>query len=360
MSEEFTTESAQSEAVESTVQNESPETTSTAEVSSPQPQASVWDSFKSLPDFEGQDETSIARSLYQSMEREKAASRSLQQYQQLIPYAQEYLQNRESFEQWQQSRSAPQQAPQQAPQPVAEERKPWWNPPEVKAEHKRYLVRDDSGREAIAENAPLDARYALENYLNHRAEFAQNFLNNPEEALGPMVEELAQRKAQELIEAEFGQREEQSFVSNLEAENADWLYEADGKTPTEEGLAVQRYIQQAADLGINGAQARWDYASAMVERDLLEKIRNQKAAEAQAQQFNQSLPQQAPPPQPAPQVPQAAPVAQNSAEKDIEFLRREASRNPSRAAGQPKSQSPEGGLSFEERLKAQLQRDNLI
>ena len=79
----------------------------------------------------------------------------------------------------------------------------------------------------------------------------------------------------------------------------------------------------------------------------------------QAQQFQQSLP-----PQQAAQVPQqapAAPVAQNSAEKDIEFLRREASRNPSRGAGQPSQGSSDGGgQSFEQRLKQQLQRDNLI
>lgn len=338
------------------------ETTTTESVNAPiqQEQQSVWDAFKSLPDFEGQDDTSIARSLYESMEREKSATRNLQQYQQLIPYAQEYMQHKDAFEQWRNGQVPQQQQPQQAaPQaPQKEERAPWLGP-EVKPEHKRYLVKDENGRDAIAENAPLDARYSLENYLQHRADFAQNFLNNPEEALGPMIQQQAQQIAQNMIEEELGSRDEHTYISSLEDQNKDWLYEGDGTTPTREGLAIQQYIQSAAQMGINGAEQRWEYATAMVERDLMLRLGESEKRAQQAQQFQQGLPQQqaAPAPQQAP----AAPVAQNSAEKDIEFLRREASRNPSRSAGQPSQGSSDGGgQSFEQRLKQQLQRDNLI
>ena len=339
------------------------ETTTTESVDVHPQQESVWDNFRSLPDFEGQDDSSIARSLYESMEREKSATRNLQQYQQLIPYAQEYMEHKDAFENWRNGQSQPQQAPQPAPQaPQKEERSPWLGP-EVKPEHKRYLVKDESGRDAIAENAPLDARYSLENYLQHRADFAQNFLNNPEEALGPMIQQQAQQIAQQMIEQEFGDREEHSYVQNLEQENSDWLYEADGKTPTTEGLAVQQYIAQASEMGINSPEQRWQYATALVERDLLNRVRQNEAAAAQRQQFTQQLPpQQAVDPAPVAVPAQGAPpVAQNSAEKDIEFLRREASRNPSRGAGQPNQGSSDGGgQSFEARLKSQLQRDNLI
>ena len=335
------------------------ETTTTEAVDVQPQQESVWDAFKGLPEFEGQDDTSIARSLYESMEREKSATRNLQQYQQLIPYAQEYMQHKDAFDQWrngQSQQAQPQQPAQQAPK--QEERAPWLGP-EVKPEHKRYLVKDENGRDAIAENAPLDARYSLENYLQHRADFAQNFLNNPEEALGPMIQQQAQQIAQQMIEEELGSRDEHSYISSLEEQNKDWLYEADGTTPTKEGLAIQQYIQSAVELGINGAEQRWEYATAMVERDLMLRVSESEKQAQQAQQFQQSLPpQQA---APAPQQAPAAPVAQNSAEKDIEFLRREASRNPSRSAGQPKQGSSDGGgQSFEQRLKQQLQRDNLI
>ena len=360
MSEELlpqdSTPAVESTPVESSAAPEPVETTSTDNVQA-SPQPSVWDSFKGLPDFEGKDERSIAQSLYESFEREKAATHSLQQYQQLIPYAQEYLDNKEAFEKYQQGQTQPQQVQQAAPAPAPEQQESWWNPPQVKPEHKRYLIRDENGREAVAENAPLDARYSIENYLNHRAEFAQKFLDNPEEALGPMVQQMAMQQAQEMMEAEFGHRDEQSHVSNLESENADWLYEADGKTPTREGLAIQSYIQQAAEMGISGVEPRWNYATAMVERDLLNQRNAAQAQQAQAQQFQQSLPPQ----QAAPVPPQQAPVAQNSAEKDIEFLRREASRNPSHGGGNAKQGGGEASAgTFEDRLKSQLQRDNLI
>ena len=350
------TPAVESTPVESSASPETVEQTSTENVQA-SPHPSVWDSFKGLPDFEGKDDRSIAQSLYESFEREKAATHSLQQYQQLIPYAQEYLENKEAFEQYKQGQAQPQQVQQPAPTPQAEEPQSWWNPPTVKPEHKRYLVRDENGREAVAENAPLDARYAIENYLNHRAEFAQKFLDNPEEALGPMVQQMAMQQAQEMIEQELGARDESQHVSNLEAENADWLYEADGKTPTKEGLAVQSYIQQAVEMGINGVEQRWIYATSMVERDLLNQRHVAQAQAAQAQQFRQSLPPQQAAPSPQP----PAPVAQNSAEKDIEFLRREASRNPSHGGGNTRQGGGEASAgTFEDRLKSQLQRDNLI
>ena len=176
-----------------------------------------------------------------------------------------------------------------------------------------------------------------------------------------MVAEMAQKQAQEIIESEMANRDESSAVTSLEEQNADWLYEEDGKTPTEEGLAIQNYIQQAAQLGINGVEPRWEYATAMLERDLLNRARERQAAQAQRQQFESSIPQAAvPAPSPAPEPPQAPPTAQNSAERDIDFLRREASRNPSRSASRSQAGSEPNNLSFEERLKAQLQRDNLI
>ena len=184
------------------------------------------------------------------------------------------------------------------------------------------MVKDENGRDAIAENAPLDARYSLENYLQHRADFAQNFLNNPEEALGPMIQQQAQQIAQQMIEEELGSRDEHSYISSLEEQNKDWLYEADGTTPTKEGLAIQQYIQSAVELGINGAEQRWEYATAMVERDLMLRVSESEKQAQQAQQFQQSLLAAS---GTSTAIAPAAPVAQNSAEKDIEFLRREAS-----------------------------------
>jgi hypothetical protein len=82
---------------------------------------SPYDAFKQLPQFEGQDDQAIAANLYQSMQREQAASHALKQYQQVMPVAQEYLANRQQFEAWKSSQSQQQQVPQQQ----AEENPGW-------------------------------------------------------------------------------------------------------------------------------------------------------------------------------------------------------------------------------------------
>ena len=126
MSEEAVMESAES--LDTTTETTDTSAASAPEASTPeaaapaaQPQQSVWDAFKALPDFKGADDVSIARRLYASMEREKAATQALAQYQQYIPYAQQYLQNRDQFEAWQASQRQQQQpvAPPPAPPPAS-------------------------------------------------------------------------------------------------------------------------------------------------------------------------------------------------------------------------------------------------
>lgn len=353
---------------------ESASTESTASVSSTpdtsvpataaQAQGTVWDAFKNLDEFRGQDDLAIARRLYASMEREKAATQALQQYQQYIPYAQQYLQNREPFERWLSSQRE-QPAQQSAPQPVekttaAEAMRKWWNPPEVRESYKQYLVRDENGREVISQDAPLDAKHSLYEYQKYKADFAQKFLTNPEEALGPMIQEIAQQQAQQIVQSQFQEMQEQQYVSGLESENKDWLYEADGTTPSPEGLAAQKYIEQAARLGIGTPEARWEYATAMIERDLLDRLRGFQQQNAQRSAFEGALPQQASAAaMPQEQVPAPTNDAATQAQKDIEFLRREASRNPSRAAGSSDPRTPQSPLTFEQRLAKQLARDGL-
>lgn len=329
------------------------------------PQQSVWDAFKNLDEFRGQDDLAIARRLYASMEREKAATQALQQYQQHIPYAQLYLQNREPFERWlssQREQPAPQQPVQKTT--AAEAVKKWWSPPELRESYKQYLVRDENGREVISGDAPLDAKHALYEYQKYKADFAQKFLTNPEEALGPMVQEIAQQQARQIVESQFQEVQQQQFVSGLEKENSDWLYEADGRTPTAEGLAAQTYIEEAAKLGIQNAEARWDYATKMIERDLLDRLRGMQSQTAQRSAFEAGLPQRMAPAAAAPMAAPAAAAAPadaaTQAQRDIEFLRREASRNPSRAAGSSDPRTPQAPLTFEQRLAKQLARDGIL
>lgn len=300
------------------------------------PESSPWESFRSLPQFEGKQDREIAAGLYQAMQREEAASRALRQYQQVMPIAQEYLTNRSEYEQWKQAQRQ-QQAQQPAQQVAQQAAEGWWNPPKVSDSFRRYLTKDEAGRDVIHPDAPLEARAALTEWMNYRADFAQKFLNSPEEALGPMVQELAQQQAQELIEKTLERRDNEAFVAEIEEANKDWLTDPETGNVSPAGLLVNKYIEQAKSLGINGPRPRWDYAVAMTERDMMI-------------QHGQQEPQQAPPVQ---QPVQEAPPPQDMAQKNMEYLKREASRNPSRSSGAANSgdaRQPRPRRTFEQML----------
>ena len=221
----------------------------------------VWQHFRSMEGFNGQDDTQIAQRLYQALQQEQSAQHALQQYQSIMPVAQEYLNNRESFEAWKASQGqSPQQAASTQQQPQQpQEAESWWNPPKVSDTDKRYLSRDENGREIISESAPLDVAARLRDYQQYRTDFAERLINNPEETLGPMLEKVATEKAQGIVEQRLSEESDQNYVNTLEAENKDWLYDEQGNVSAE-GLAVQKYIQDAKAMGIAGVKPRWEYA----------------------------------------------------------------------------------------------------
>jgi hypothetical protein len=339
----------------------SPASQPTQSAAPAQQQVGYWDRFKSLPEFQGQDDRAIAARLYQAMEREKAAAKALAQYQQVIPYAQEYITYRPEFQKWRASQQQAQQAPQQqaAPQPQK-----WWSPPEVKESYKRYLTKDENGREIIHPDAPIDARNALLEYQNYKADFAHKFLANPEEALGPMVQEMAAKQAQELIQQTMAQKENESFVSQIEKDNEDWLFDKETGNVTPEGLLVHKYIEQAREKGIGGPQARWEYAVAMTERDMLaQQFDQQQQQQSQVQQsVQQFMAQQAQAPRPAPQPAAAPPRQPDVAQQNMQYLRKEASRNPSRSAGTATNdpRAPKPKMTFEQMLREEASSRGFI
>ena len=362
-------------------QSEAPEATqdTSGQVDSPQgienepvQQASPstpWEAFKRLPEFQGADDRAIAARLYNAMEREKAASRALAQYQQVVPYAQEYLANRRDFEAWRKSQS---QQVQQHPQVAQaqglqqpQQSKGWWNPPQVRDSYKRFLIKDEAGREVIDPNAPPSAREELYEYQQYKADFARKFLENPEGALGPMVQDLAAKQAQEIVQQQFEKVNNEQFVGTVERENSDWLFDPQTGNVTPEGLLVHKYVEEARAHGINGPQQRWQYAIAMTERDMLARVFDESQA-AQASQYQQRAVQQSAPPAPPPQaapVQQAAPAPQQDlAKQNMEYLRREAARNPSRSAGTANNdfRASKQKRTFEELLREDASSRGLI
>jgi hypothetical protein len=308
----------------------------------PQPQnegfSTPYEAFKSLPDFQGQDDLTIARNLYQAYQGYGQAAQQLQQYQQVIPYAQEYLRNQKEFETWQ-------AAQRQAAQPKPQEAPKWWSPPEVRDEWKSYIIRDpQTGKEIIDPNAPLTAKEALRQYQDYTANFARKFVTDPENTLKPFIEQVAMQKAQELVQQHLGQYQTQTYVQSLEQQNADWLYDANGQV-TQEGRAIQAYIDQAKNMGIQSPDARWQFATGMLQRDLLNL------------RYQQMQAQGAPP---MPEQPMAQPPVDPVAQQNMQFLRERATRTPNRSAGTTEPRAPRQKMSFEERLRSQLANDGVI
>ena len=299
----------------------------------PSAPVNVYDAFKALPDFQGREDIDIARNLYQSYTGLQEAQRQLQQYQTVVPYAQEYLRNQKEFEAWRRSQA-------EAAQPKPQEAPKWWAPPTVKDTWKNYIVRDpQTGKEVIDPNAPFEAQQALREYQAYTADFARKLVTDPETTLKPFVEQVAMQKAQELVQQQLQQYQATNYVSSLEQQNADWLYDQNGQI-SREGQAIQGYIEQAKQIGIGDPQARWQYATGMLQRDLLNLRYQQMQGQMQA---------------PAPQ-PQQAPVAS----QDMQFLRERATRAPNRSGGTTEPRTPRTRMSFEERLKNQLAADGVI
>jgi len=312
----------------------------------------VWQHFRAMEGFNGQDDTAIAQRLYQALQQEQSAQHALQQYQSIMPVAQEYLNNRESFEQWKASQGqSPQQAASAQQQPQQpQQAESWWNPPKVTDSDKRYLSRDENGREIISETAPMDVAARLRDYQTYRTDFAERLINNPEETLGPMLEKVATEKAQGIVEERLSAESDQNYVNSLESENKDWLYDEQGNVSAE-GLAVQKYIQDAKAMGIAGVKPRWEYATRMVERDLLlNKMNREQQQPAMQQQPAQPVAQQ--------------PVAQQptQAEQNMEYLRSQAMRSSSQRGASPQTnaRAPDAQMTFQERLLAQAQEQGLL
>ena len=211
------------------------------------------------------------------------------------------------------------------------------------------MTRDENGNEVISEDAPLDAKSALQDHMEFRADFAKKFLDNPEEALGGMVEKIANQRAEAMISEKFARMSDENYVNNIEKENKDWLYDEQGNVSAE-GLAVQKYISDAKGLGLQGAQARWDYATKMVERDLLLQAVNR------MQQPQQPAQQQAQPQAAQQQAPQQPTVEQ----RNMDYLRNQAMRTASQRSVGTDARVPKKQMTFQERLAAAAQESGLF
>lgn len=332
-----------------------------AESAAPEASApNYWDVFRSnVPQFSGMDDRSIAGHLWQSMHRERAAQQALAEYQRILPIAREYQQHRPQFEEWRRAQAAAQQ---QKPEPPPAPK--LWDPPKLREAYKQYLVKDEHGRETIHPEAPLDAKHELYEYQQYKANFAKNLLEDPEKTLSPFIEKVANDRAQAIVEKQFGDIALKGYVANLEHEHRDWLKDRAGE-PTAEGVAVNSYIKQMSNWGVSDPEVAWELATSLVERDMQRQVLNYLLS-SQQQGGAPALAPAAPASPPAAPPPQAPPQ-QTRDQQNMEFLRREASRNPSASPkgdlssqGRPTGRKLKGEDLFRQLLAEQAEADGLL
>ena len=159
-----------------------------------------------------------------------------------------------------------------------------------------------------------------------------------------MVAKVAEQRAQELIQQQLARRDEEQFVAQVEHENADWLRDEKGNVSREAVLA-QKYVEDAKRYGIQGAKPRWEYAKAMVERELLLNFYQQATTGLSSQQ-------------PTPQQPTPN---EDAARKNMEFLRQQAMRTAPRSSpGTTDPRVPPPRTSFEDKFRMKLAEEGLI
>ncbi len=314
---------------------------------------SIYSAFQTIDEFKDLDQRAVAERLYRAYQQEKESATALQQYQEVMPIAQEYLANRSDYEKWKASQNQPAAQPQAPPAPVQEKKESWWNPPKLEDKHKRFIVKDENGRDVISPDAPMDAKMAIEDHFAYRQQFADKFLTNPEEALGPMVQEMASKQAAAIVNQQMEDAARNQYVQSVEQANRDWLYDESGNV-SREGELTRKAIEQAASMGISSPEARWNYALQVVEADLMRRTLDAQKSQGQQTQFEEALPAS------APEV--EAPVEEPSqAEATLDYLRRAASRTPSRGNVQNTApQERQRGLSFEEQLKVTAEQMGLM
>lgn len=315
---------------------------------------SIYSAFQTIDEFKDLDQRAVAERLYRAYQQEKESATALQQYQEVMPIAQEYLTNRSDYEKWKASQNQPPQQP-QAPQPPPPEEKKdgWWNPPKLEDKHRRFITKDENGRDVISPDAPLDAKIAIEDHFSYRQNFADKFLTNPEEALGPMVQEMASKQAAAIVNQQMEEAARHQYVQSVEQANKDWLYDESGNV-SREGELTKKAIEQAASMGISSPEARWEYALQVVEADLMRRTLEAQKSQGQQAQFEDALPAAAP----EVEAPEREPT---QAEATLDYLRRAASRTPSRGNAQNNApQERQRGLSFEEQLKATAEQMGLM
>lgn len=225
------------------------------------------------------------------------AYRQAQEAQRWAPYAQQYAQHQEAFQNYLRQQQAQMQQPQAA--------QSWWKAPEFDPAWRHQMQRNSvTGQLEPIPGAPADIVDKYHAAVQHQQKFLDKFAFDPMGAIKPGIEEVAQQIAMQVVQQHLGQFQQRSQAEQLINQNADWLYQKDQGGNFVYGPSYQRtgkpelsqtgrmYANHVAALeqgGVRDQTALHQYAYAMTERDVLLARQSQGTAQNQQQQANQQF-----------------------------------------------------------------------
>lgn len=281
----------------------------------------------------------LAAAYRQQQEQAEQLRQEMEQLRQMAALGQRYAQQMEdpAYQQFQAQR-------QPAAQPTDTQPEKWWNPPafsqEVAQRYRETKVGPDG--EAYVDwkaNTPAEVKQGYEKYQQYVEDWSYNLVNRPQEILPRIIQTEAEKIVKQMIEERFGEVQQQTELERLTEEirtENPWMYQVDPVSNrvteqySEAGQRVLRKIAEAQEYGLTNPRAQWEYArNAVVVEQLLAQ-----------QQYQQQPPQQAAP------VQQPATPQQTTANRNVEYLQRQAkaaSSRPGRTGSAQASSAEEAG-----------------
>lgn len=172
--------------------------------------------------------------LFRAREAYKASQQEIQQYRQVQPYLSEF-----------QKYMAEQQRARQQ-----EAAKDPWGRPEYNPEWDRELEIGEDGNIRLRKGSLADPSIVnkYQQAMQHRQTFFQKLWSNPEEALQPLLNNVAQQ-AMDAVQQQLSQREQQYTVQQIVQGNSDWMKTPDGRL-TQDGYRYRDIVAELSNHGI--------------------------------------------------------------------------------------------------------------
>lgn len=292
------------------------------------------------------------------------------QMHQMNPYiqiGQQVAPHYDKFTAWLQSQG-------QAVQPGASAEPKLWDAPEFDPQWLTMVAEDSQGNVIPRPGQSPEIAAKVQRFLSWSHQKARQMVHDPVSTLGPVIEHLAGKKAQEIVQQQVGALRNQAVWDNFTAQNERWLVQHDaqgrpvldrmrgGLMLTEDGQAFLGFLNESTNLGVTDPQRQIQYATNQLKAM---QILRQQAGQQPGQRINGNLSVGAGlaggfgvPGVPGQIVQQhAAQVPQTAFDHRFEFLRQQAMGQPQHTGSSSPQAGPQNPLvDPRAQLLAQLQQ----